>query len=146
MRLDTARKIQEKWGAALPLRFLRSRSLSLGPWTTLHAMPTKLPVDEHHPLCGTWYDHSQDTDDYVRAEYTVTAVDGQFQVSAVDRSDHEAFVISDVCWDGEWLSFTSFMPSTRRRGHNRMRYLDTHEIEFLFTFTVREVWRRKHAG
>jgi hypothetical protein len=109
-------------------------------------MATEIRVDERHPLCGTWYDHTQATDDYVRAEYSVTAVDGQFHVTAVDCGDGEKFVISDVCWDGEWLSFTSFMPSTQRRGHNRMRYFDTHEIEFLFTFTVREVWRRRHVA
>jgi len=109
-------------------------------------MTTKSPVDERHPLCGTWIASSEDTDDYVRSEYSITVADGGFRVTGIDCSDGEQFVISDVQWDGEWLAFTSFMPSTRRRGLNRMRHLDTHEIEFLFTFTVQEIWRRKHVA
>jgi hypothetical protein len=107
-------------------------------------MDTSLSINEHHPLCGTWVAPSEDTDDYLRAEYRITATNGEFQISAVDRGDDEQFVISDIQWDGEWLSFTSYMPSTQRQGQNRMRYIDTNEIEFLFTFTVRELWRRKH--
>ena len=108
-------------------------------------MTTKLPVDERHPLCGTWIASSENTGDY-GAEYSITAVGGEFRVTGIDRADDEQFVISDIQWDGEWLTFTSFMPSTQRRGHSRMRYLDTGEIEFLFTFTVREIWERKRVA
>jgi hypothetical protein len=110
-----------------------------------YAMSTKLPLDERHPLCGTWIASSDDTDDY-GVEYSISVVDGEFHVAGVDHADDEQFAISEVHWDGEWLTFTSFMPSTQRRGHSRMRYLDTNEIEFLFTFTVREIWRRSHVA
>jgi hypothetical protein len=108
-------------------------------------MSTKLPVDERRPLCGTWVASSDDTDDY-GAEYSITVVDGHFQVAGVDLADDEQFAIADVHWDGEWLTFTSFMPSTQRRGHSRMRCLDTGKAEFLFTFTVREIWSKKHVA
>jgi hypothetical protein len=101
------------------------------------------PINNQHPLCGVWHDDSLDTEDYYRSEYSISAIDGRFHVSGVDRSDGEEFIISDIRWDGEWLSFKSLMPSTQRRGENRMRLLDTNEIEFLFTFTSREVWKRK---
>ena len=106
-------------------------------------MSSKQPINERHPLCGTWHDPAQDTDDYARSEYSVTVVAGQFQISAIDCSDGERFVITDIGWDGEWLTFRTFVPSTQRRGLCKMRHLDTHEIELLFTFTVREIWRRK---
>jgi hypothetical protein len=109
-------------------------------------MTIKAPIDERHPLCGTWIASSEDTDDYFRSQYSITALDGEFRVTGIDCGDGEQFVISDVQWDGEWLTFKSFMPSTKRRGVNRMRFIDTHEIEFLFTFTVREIWRRKHVA
>jgi hypothetical protein len=106
-------------------------------------MHDRPPIDENHPLCGTWRATDDGGDEYLRAEYSVKAANGQFHVSAIDRSDNERFVITDVNWDGEWLSFSSFVPSTERRGQSRIRYLDTHEIEFFFTFTVREVWRKR---
>jgi hypothetical protein len=108
-------------------------------------MSTKLPVDAQNPLCGTWVASSENTDDY-GAEYSISVVDGEFCVAGVDRADDEQFDISEIQWDGEWLTFSSFMPSTLRRGHSRMRYLGTGEIEFFFTFTIREIWRRNHEG
>ena len=99
-------------------------------------------VDESNPLCGVWRVDGADSDDYYRAEYTISVSDGQFRVSAIDRSDEEEFEISDVAWNGVTLGFHSYVPSTERCGINQMRYLGDGKIEFLFTFTVREIWAR----
>ena len=103
---------------------------------------TTLQVEPTNPLCGAWRAFEGDTDDYCRSEYTIRVVDGQFQVSAVDQSDGEEFEISDITWNGVTLSFHSYVPSTARCGMNQMRYVGDGKIEFLFTFTEREIWER----
>jgi hypothetical protein len=101
------------------------------------------PVTPSHPLCGTWAACNDDTNDYLRAEYTISVVDEQFRVTGVDCSDGEQFVIYDIGYDGEWIRFVSHMPSTRRTGRNWMRIIGTNKIEFRFTFTQTEFWVRK---
>ncbi len=99
-------------------------------------------VDPSNPLCGTWCAFEGDTNDYCRSEYTIRVEDGRFQVSAVDCSDGEEFEISDVTWNGVTLGFHSYVPSTARCGINQMRYVGDGKMEFLFTFTEREIWFR----
>jgi hypothetical protein len=102
------------------------------------------PVTPDHPLCGTWVaQYPDDTNDYVRAEYTISVVDEQFRVTGVDRSDGEEFLIYDIAYDGEWIRFVSHMPSTRRTGRNWMRVVERGQVEFRFTFTETEFWVRK---
>jgi hypothetical protein len=98
--------------------------------------------DPTNPLCGVWRYFEEDSDDYYRAEYTVSVENGEFQVSAIDRSDGEEFEISDISWNGVSLSFHSYVPSTARCGINQLRYVGDGRVEFLFTFTVREIWGR----
>ncbi len=101
-------------------------------------------VTPDHPLCGTWVAKiTEDSSDYKRAEYTISVVEGQFRVTALDCSDREEFVIYDIGYDGEWLRFVSHMSSTNRTGRNWMRVVDKDKIEFRFTFTETEFWIRK---
>jgi hypothetical protein len=102
------------------------------------------PVTSDHPLCGTWVAESDDTDDYVRAAYTISVACERFEVTGIDCSDGEAFVISEIAYDGEWLRFSSIMPSTGRVGRNCMRVMRSGKMEFRFTFTETEYWVRKH--
>ena len=107
-------------------------------------MTDPYPVSSNHPLCGTWVaKSSEDTSDYKGAEYTIRVSDGQFQVSAIDCSDSEEFLVYDVAYDGEWLRFVTHMPSTGRTGRNWMRIIGDDKIEFRFTFTETEFWVRK---
>lgn len=95
-----------------------------------------------NPLCGVWRYFEEDSDEYYRVEYTIRVSNGEFQVSAIDRSDDEEFEISDVSWNGVSLSFHSYVPSTARCGISQLRYVGDGKVEFLFTFTVREIWGR----
>jgi hypothetical protein len=99
-------------------------------------------VDADHPLCGVWRVEGDDSDDYYRAEYSISVVNDGFHVAALDRSDGEEFEISDVTWNGATLGFCSYVPSTERCGVCQLRYLGDGKTEFLFTFTVREIWSR----
>lgn len=49
---------------------------------------------------------------YTSAEYNIRVLKTKVSVTAVDSDDGERFVISNVAWDGNVLSFTSLMPST----------------------------------
>lgn len=100
------------------------------------------PPDSTNLLCGVWRCFEDDSDDYYRAEYTVSVLDGNFQVTGIDRSDGEVIEISDVRWNGVTLTFHSYVPSTARCGISQLRYVGDGKVEFLFTFTVLEVWAR----
>jgi hypothetical protein len=83
------------------------------------------PVTPDHPLCGTWVIHFlEDTGDYRQAEYKISVIEGQFRVTAFDCSDNVEFIINDIGYDGEWIRFSSQVPSTGRSGHNWMRIVD----------------------
>jgi hypothetical protein len=85
-------------------------------------MSNSYPVAPDHPLCGTWVAHfPEDTGDYRRAEYTISVVEGQFRVTGIDCSDNVEFIIKDIEYDGEWIRFSSQVPSTGRSGHNWVR-------------------------
>ena len=88
------------------------------------------PVTPDHPLCGTWIAHfPEDTGDYRRAEYTISVEEAQFRVTGIDCSDNLELIINDIGYDGEWIRFSSQVPSTGRSGHNWMRIVDQ-ELEF----------------
>lgn len=84
----------------------------------------------------------EDSDEYYRVEYSISVSNSEFHISGIDRSDGEEIEISDIIWNGVVLTFFSYVPSTGRCGVNQMRYLGQGQTEFLFTFTVREVWSR----
>ncbi len=103
----------------------------------------KIDIPEStNPLCGVWRYVGDDSDDYYLTEYSVSVVNGEFQVSGIDRSDGEVFQISDISWNGVTLSFHSYVPTTGRCGISQLRYIGDGKIEFLFTFTVLEVWTK----
>ena len=94
------------------------------------------PVLSLQPLLGTWQHRAPwNGDDYL-SEYVISAPQGRPEVVARDLSDGEAFVISDVSWDGSTLSFVSLMPSTGRLGVNRFKLAAPGAIESTFAFTV----------
>jgi hypothetical protein len=66
--------------------------------------------DNPYPLLGTWIDPYKED---ATAEYTVRWTRTGFSVSAVDAYDGEKIRISDVLWNGQELSFESFVPSTK---------------------------------
>ena len=95
------------------------------------------PVGPDHPLCGTWVVHfPEDTGEYRRAEYTVSVEAGEFRITGIDCSDNVEFVINDIGYDGEWMRFSSQVPSTGRSGHNWMRIV---EDDFEFRWVRRPV-------
>ena len=90
-------------------------------------------------LLGTWgHGALYDGDDYV-AHYTIKLRNGRPSVTAVDVTDGEKFKISNVSWDGKWLRFKSYMPSTKRSGVNEFRLAKGGALQSRFTFTVLEV-------
>ena len=95
-------------------------------------------ITAKHPLVGVW----QGTEDDARAQYTITATGGGFSVSAVDIYDGEKFEISNVKWDGKFLTFDSYMESTGRRGKNSFCITSNDQIEVTFTFTETYIWQR----
>ncbi len=93
-------------------------------------------------LVGTWRCATPwDSEDY-RADYEITVEGNKPRVSARDLSDGEEFVISEVRWDGEVLSFRSLMPSTGREGLNEFRLCAAGKLNSRFTFTVAEELHR----
>lgn len=106
-------------------------------------MNPKVEIALDSNLCGTWYCKSDETWDYIGAEYSVSIKNGEFHVSGKDTSDGEEFEVSDICWNGISLTFHGYMPSTGRCSLNQIRYIGGGRIEFLFTFIEREIWTRK---
>jgi len=104
-------------------------------------------VKPTHPLCGTWLVQDPDGTGFCgQTEYTIGVVDGQFRVSAMDLSLNEAFSICDVRFDGEWIGFTSLMPSTGRTARNWMRIVDKNKLDFHFSVSDRTQCVRQRAG
>ncbi len=89
-------------------------------------------------LEGTWRSSEPyDSDDYL-CEYTISGAPDSPHVEGVDLQDGEAFVVSDIAWDGATLSFTTLMPSTGRVGRCRFRVVAPDRVESKFSFTVVE--------
>lgn len=82
-----------------------------------------------------------DSDDYL-IEYIITPKGQSFDVRARDFRDGEEMEISEIRFDGEELSFKSYMPSTHRRGQNIMKLVSKDKIRVEFTFTVIEELKR----
>ena len=77
-----------------------------------------------HPLIGTWV-HPDDS----TVEYTVSALGDVCTVAAIDTSDNESFVVSDVSWNGRELRFTTLMPSTQYALRHTIRVIAERELE-----------------
>jgi hypothetical protein len=93
-------------------------------------------------LVGTWQHPAPWDSDDCLAEYVILVEHGAPIVSARDLNDGEAFVISEARWDGEVLSFRSFMPSTGREGRNEFSLTPAGTLQSRFTFTVVEQLHR----
>ncbi len=93
-------------------------------------------------LVGAWRHAAPwDSDDYL-TEYTISIRDGLPSVTALDLSDGEVFIISDVQWDGSTIRFHSFMPSTGREGLNEFSLGPGGVLQSRFTFSVVETLQR----
>lgn len=90
-----------------------------------------------HPLVGTWFHPNGGS----TAEFTVTPEGGGFAVSGLDTGDGERFEISHVDWNGEALSFTSIMRSTKWRTRHVFRVLGECQVEHERTDS--EVWCKR---
>ena len=86
-------------------------------------------------LEGTWF-HPETS-----AEYTVRVSRTKISVSGVDTDDGEKFIVSDVVWDGVYLSFTTVMPSTKWRVTHRVTPNRGSTVRHEFTFV--ETWKKK---
>ena len=97
-------------------------------------------------LAGCWrHPAPWNSEDYV-AEYIIAVEKGVPSVTAHDLIDGEAFVITDVRWDGRVLTFRSLMPSTGRSGINEFSLTAEGTLKSRFTFTVVEEFHRRSAS
>jgi hypothetical protein len=87
-------------------------------------------------FAGQWKHEGGDSS----AVYEVVIKAGQPVVTGFDQRDGERFKISGVKWDGEALSFSAYMPSTKWRTWHRLTFrragVVNHEL------TVVERWKR----
>ena len=86
---------------------------------------------------GNWTSSNIRTDDD-NVEYTIESAKDGYMIYAEDSRDGEELEISDIKWDGQVLSFKSFMPSTQRIAFNRFRLKQNGRVEAKFTFTEYE--------
>ena len=87
-------------------------------------------------ILGTWKHVAPwDSDDWL-SEYTIALVNGTLVVTGRDTNDGEAYVVSEVQWDGSMLSFRTLVPSTGREGLNEFRADGNGGLKSRFTFTV----------
>lgn len=95
-------------------------------------------MSSYRKLIGRWKSPAPwDSEDY-RVAYEVSGFEHNPVVSATDLSDGEAFLVSNVDWDGDALTFTTLMPSTGRIGINRFSLDERGDVTAQFTFTVIE--------
>lgn len=95
-------------------------------------------INSKHPLVGTWY--ADDGEDF-RVDYTINLQKSGFSVKACDWGDGEWESISKVVWDGQILNFESEHPG--RIGKVQVRSFSEEKAKFIFTFTYREIWKKK---
>jgi hypothetical protein len=73
---------------------------------TIRARQPELSAPPNTRVAGKW--KTQGT-----AEFTFWFADGRLHVSGIDTSDGELFEVVDSTWDGETLTLTTTMPSTK---------------------------------
>ena len=95
-------------------------------------------INSNQPLVGTWY--TDDGEDF-RVDYTIKLEKSGVSVKACDWGDGEWEAISKVTWDGQVLNFESEHPG--RIGKVQVRSLSEEKAKFIFTFTYREIWKKK---
>ena len=100
-------------------------------------------MSKFNKLKGKWKHVSPwDSDDYL-ALYEISGTELEPLITGIDLNDSEEFVISDLSWSNDILSFESYMPSTQRKGINKFWLNDSGKITSEFTFTVIEELERE---
>ena len=98
-------------------------------------------TSQSHPLVGTWKDADESLGTSV--QFTIRAAGSSFEVAGVDTGDGEILSISNVRWDGQYLSFESTVPST---GHHVVYALEViSPSEVMVRYTMSERWVRAHT-
>lgn len=100
-------------------------------------MADVIKLESNNPLVGTWQASEEDSS----AVFVISMQGRDLCVTGYDKSDGEAFVISNVNWDGKTLRFESVMPSTGYYAKHSLRMLPgsgqmEHEL------TVVETWKK----
>ena|SRR5688572_11779451 len=62
------------------------------------------------------------------------------KVRAFDKDDNEEIIVSNVSWDGKYLRFETFIPSTKYRTRNCLHLKSKKRLIQELTFW--EVWRK----
>lgn len=87
---------------------------------------------------GTWYtEEGEDS----RLDYTIILRKSGLTVRTFDYIDWKREIITRVKWDGQVLQFHSQRPG--RIGQIQVRSLSKDQAEFVFTFTEREILKKK---
>lgn len=95
-------------------------------------MPNVTNLFAGHPLIGRWRTEEDDA----RTEYEISADVAGLVVAGRDYIDGESYIISDVEWSKTTVEFKTYMPSTGRRGHIVLSYLESmRSVTLTFTFT-----------
>ncbi|SCZ10197.1 hypothetical protein SAMN02927923_04129 [Microvirga guangxiensis] len=90
------------------------------------------PLLSRHPLVGRWRTEEDDG----RSEYTVSVVPSGLSVKGCDFLDGEEFLIWDVKWTENSVEFKTNMPSTGRRGHIVLTFVQSLQtVTMTYTFT-----------
>ena len=98
---------------------------------------TRAPLPPDHPLVGTWITEDEDSN----VAFTISVRDGTFAVAGFCRMDGEAFEISELEWDGDFLCFLARMPSTDTVTKNRFRIRVDGQADL--ECTIYEVWKKQ---
>ena len=97
-------------------------------------MPKVEAIQSNHPLVGTWVTEHDDS----AAEFTVYPKGNTLLVKGQDRMDGESFVITEIEFSDNQLSFRSTMPSTGHTVVNRMKLVSKDVVDF--EYTIKETW------
>ncbi len=95
--------------------------------------------DRFELLIGRWETWDQDS----LVVYEIRKTGRRIRLRAFDKMDGEEYKVERLRWDGHWLSFEVFVPSTRYRTRNRIRPVS--KTKFIQEFTFSEPWRKVGA-
>lgn len=95
-------------------------------------------------LVGTWYDQQEILSS---VEYTVTATENGYAVTAIDTYDSESGEVSEVVWEQEvgTLKFSCYWPSSGSYSKCKFHQFTENKVEFTYTYTDHEILVRKDA-
>jgi hypothetical protein len=87
-------------------------------------------------LVGTWEANAA----YIPVRFTIDKTAQSFRIQAVDQSDGEELIVSNIRWSGNVLTFETLTPSNGWRTGNRLKVLsDTKAVHEL---TIWEEWAK----